>query len=346
MEPRTCRKSMDNACRDIAALQHLITVPVVDLGDREHDETLRGIYSPCYQDAVVRRYLTGQFLEHAQAYANRYGNTDLFHRYLLEVFDRLHMGCEKRKGLTIVDVGSGAGNTIFPLLSLCPESDVIATDLSIDLLLILKNALVNNNQLAHCLLLQLNAEDLLLAPDTCDLVVGGAILHHLLSPDKTISACAQILKRGGAAIFFEPFEIGHSLLELAFTEILRDKRHWFLRRQVKAFLHSSIKEYRTRRGSDKSLPVYMQIDDKWFFTQHYFRELASRHGFSECTIYPLNPGAHPLRHQTSANLRLGANLPEGALPEWAWQTIDRYDQAFSDDAMKDMLLEGAVILRK
>jgi len=337
---------MDSGCPGITALKRLVALPITDLGDTESAEDLRGIFSPCSRSDVVRRHVPEQFLSHAQTYAKKYSSTGLFQQYLLGAFDLLHLDAEKRNALTILDVGSGAGNTIFPLLSLCPGSGVIASDLSVDLLLLLKKALVQQELYEHCLLLQLNVEELNFVPATFDLVVGGAILHHLFSPDKTIGGCAQILESGGAAIFFEPFEIGHSLLELAYAEILRDKRHWFLRRRVKEFLCSSIKEYQTRRGSNKSLPVYTQIDDKWLFTRHYFLELASRYGFSECIIYPLHPAEDQLKNHTEIYLRLASDLPGEALPGWAWKIIARYDHAFSDDAMKDMLIEAAVILRK
>jgi len=50
--------------------------------------------------------------------------------------------------------------------------------------------------------------------------MGGAILHHLLNPEKAIKGAYRALKKGGYAIFFEPFENGNSILELAYSEIL------------------------------------------------------------------------------------------------------------------------------
>lgn len=43
-------------------------------------------------------------------------------------------------------------------------------------------------------------------PDSFDMVVGGAILHHPLDGTKALAAAYRALKPGGVALFLEPFE--------------------------------------------------------------------------------------------------------------------------------------------
>jgi ubiquinone/menaquinone biosynthesis C-methylase UbiE len=328
-------------------LQRLHRNQLIDLGDT--DERLRGIFSPGYETSLISHYMTDQFREDALAYVERYQKTDYFENLLTTAFAKMSLWQEQRTGLTILDVGSGAGNSALPLLTLCPQSSLIASDLSVELLVLLKDVLQQQRLHEDCLLLQLNAEDLHFREQTFDLVVGAAALHHLFTPEKTIAGCAQILKKGGHAIFFEPFENGHALLSLAYRDILREERSRALADESRNFLSGKIQEYHLRKGRDKSRLEFTSVDDKWFFTRQYFWELAERYHFSDCIIYPLYPlelAKQQFVLQTEINLRLALGRERDALPHWAWQVLQQYDDMFSEDFKKELLLEGTVILRK
>jgi ubiquinone/menaquinone biosynthesis C-methylase UbiE len=318
--------------------------PLVDLG--EHGgERLRGIFSPLYDEATVDRYIHGQFREHAQAYAEKYTAIEYFRGLLTDAFGRIGWQVPRRGEFAILDLGSGAGNSIFPLLQLCPDALVIASDLSLDLLVVLKHALGAQGVQQRCALLQLNAEELDFAPRCVDLVVGAAVLHHLLSPDAALEGCARMLKRGGTAVFFEPFENGHAMLGLMYKAILEHAQRATLLPEVRALLHGLTAEYALRKGREKSVQRFQQVEDKWLFTRHYFSEVAERAGFSHCTIYPLHAAERQFERQTEVNLRLGAGLDRNALPPWAWEIIQHYDNVFSADLKQDLLIEGGIILR-
>ncbi|MCX6356750.1 MAG: class I SAM-dependent methyltransferase [Candidatus Aureabacteria bacterium] len=329
---------------DSAWLRTLATGDLIDLGQLNHN--LEGILSPRYDEEHIKRYLTNQFLDEASVYAEKYQNEALWGGYLSRAFERLGMGIDQRRELTILDIGSGAGNTIFPLLSLCPASRIIASDLSVNLLHMLKKTLAERKLLDCCLLMQLDAEKLIFRDGAFDLVVGGAILHHLFLPENAIAGCARILKKGGCAIFFEPFENGNAILALAYREILSRARSVGISRVTKKLLRALIKDFDIRRGRDKSLPIFSAIDDKWLFTKNYFHELAEQCQFSRCTIFPLHQAPEQFEGQTGVYLRLGAGQSRDALPAWAWKIIRRYDAGFSDDMKGDLLIEGAVIFQK
>ena len=52
------------------------------------------------------------------------------------------------------------------------------------------------------------------------------------------------------------------------------------------------------------------------------------------------------RMMTKTALTSYAQLPETALPGWAWEVVARYDQTFSIDMKMDLVIEGAVIVTK
>ena len=309
-------------------------------------EQLRGIFSPLYEEASIQRYIHAQFREHAQTYAEKYTAIEYFTLLLSDAFARIGWKGQQPAGRAILDIGSGAGNSIFPLLHLCSNSLVIASDLSLELLVLLKQTLREQGLEQRCALLQLNAEELDFAPESFDLVVGAAVLHHLLSPDRTLHGCARILKPGGSAIFFEPFENGNAILSLIYEAILRQAHQEPLAPEVEALLRSLAWDHAVRKGREKSSPLFAQIDDKWLFTKSYVEEVAEKAGFSECRIYPLHPPEQQFAKQLEVNLRLGLGKERKALPQWAWEMIQHYEECFSPDLKRDLLIEGGVILRK
>jgi ubiquinone/menaquinone biosynthesis C-methylase UbiE len=319
--------------------------PVVDLGD-QGGERVRGIFSPCYDPALVRRYIQAQFLENAATYAERYAAVDLFKDMLERAFAAAGLSAEQRRGLKILDIGSGSGNTIFPLLELCPDSDVLGSDLSADILVLLMQALVHKGIAGKCCLLQLNAEELDFQPETFDLVVGGAILHHLIRPELAIAGCAKILKKGGHAIFFEPFQEGHVELRDCYADILADPRSAALTDTVRNFFRAMINDVNVRLGTDKSDPIYTRLDDKWLFPKEYVFDLARRHGFSSCQIDFCHPYESRLKNKTISVLRLGIQHTPEQVPAWVWQVVKKHDEAVPPERQSDLLIEGTIILRR
>jgi ubiquinone/menaquinone biosynthesis C-methylase UbiE len=330
------------ACQKVC--QKLYKYKLFDLGEITGDSRMRGICSPVYDESVVSKYVHAEFLEGASTYYEKYQNVAHFRALLSTALQRISV--RSTRGLRILDLGSGAGNTVIPLLELCPDSFVIASDLSKELLAMLKRAVSERGLVRSCALLQLNAEELDFQPSSFDLVVGASILHHLLSPDRTIEGCARVLKKGGHAIFFEPFEIGIMILRLVYNAILDDPRSRALPVDVTNFLRGMIRDWDVRKGRDKSSPLYLQVDDKWLFTRKYFQELAERYGFSRCTIYPLHPTERQFENHALNDLRLVTGRGREALPEWALRMIQQCDLCFSDEVRSDLLISGCIILEK
>ena len=146
-------------------------------------------------------------------------------------------------------------------------------------------------------------------------------------------------------MFFEPFENGNMLLRMVYQQIL-DRPLRRLPEEVGRILGALIRDFDLRRGRDKSAPIFRTVDDKWLFTLSYFRELADRYGFSSCRVHPLYETTQQFRKQTEAYLRLAGGLAPAAMPTWAWDLVDSYDQRFSEECKADFLIEGCVILQK
>lgn len=105
-------------------------------------------------------------------------------------------------------------------------------------------------------------------------------------------------------------------------------------------------DWATRAGSDKSGPWFRHMDDKWLFTRSWLSQAARQVGFHEPVIVPHAAHDRLFRDYTAVTLRLAAGLEEDSLPDWAWETIARFDNGFSPDMKRDLLLEGTIVLHK
>lgn len=333
----------------MTTLADQFTVPLVDLGDTRSG--MEGILVPAAEVGRAPVGVTEQFLEQAASYHERYSSEERFARLVAEALERLHL---PQGPLNVLDLGSGSGNSVWPCLELLPQCSVVAVDISPDLLAILRDhAQRQPATRGRVTPVCMSATSNHFASGCFDLVLGAAILHHLLDPGAAIDAVAHSLKPGASAVFFEPMEGGHNLLRLAYAQILeeRDDRRRTRRQRrgvepatTEAFevLEAMVGELELRTGSDKSDPIYREVDDKWLFTRTGLEDLAARAGFSEVRIDPLSIHPDPFTRHTRAILRLAKDLEPDALPEWAWAHIATFDNAFSPEARLDLLIEACI----
>jgi SAM-dependent methyltransferase len=323
--------------------QAFFSVPLVDMAALGSPE-LAGILMPEPDIAKAKIGITEQFLSDAETYHGKYTDTAYFRGLIQNALARADFA---PKSPLVLDLGSGSGNSVFPLLELFADGRVVATDLSPNLLAIMERhaaTLVGvRDRLAHVCV---DACSDYLRPGAFDLVVGAAILHHLIDPRLALRAAIRVLRPGGLAIFFEPFENGHAILRIAYTQILeKADTGASLAPELRTFLGAIVEDWRVRTGSDKSADIFRKIDDKWLFTRSYIEAAANELGFSATTIYPIHRIEEPFTRQTEVFLKLGLGAARDVLPDWAWEIIGNCDRMFSPELKTDLLIEGAILLR-
>jgi ubiquinone/menaquinone biosynthesis C-methylase UbiE len=312
---------------------------IVDLGESTRE--FAGVLAPAAGYDGHAPGVTRQFLEDAETYHEKYFDIS-YSKYQLSV--ALEAIGSARKVDTVLDIGSGSGPSVLALLDHFPDAEIIATDISPNLLAILRLALKQVNATNRCSTLCLDLNKPWFLGQPFDLAVGAAILHHLMDPSRLIEEVFKAVRPGGALAFFEPFEPGHLIMTTLYRLILARDRSEDVRlsERVASFLRGKLAEAERMKCEPKEPAAYADVDDKWYFTRDYFAEIGERIGAGRTVVAPLNFSSNPFTRYLEVHLRLGLSETPNALPGWAWNAIAEVESATSEACKRDMLLEGCV----
>ena len=322
-------------------LASVFAEPLVDLG--RDTPAFAGVYAPQRTLGATKVGVTSQFLENAETYHRAYFDTGYWNFLIGKALSAAGIDGSPRR---IIDIGSGSGNSVIPLADRFPRAEIVATDISPQLLAILRDFLrgrpEGNGRFA---LVCVDAMDARYRPGVAELAVGAAILHHILEPERVIAACFEALVPGGWAIFFEPFESGNALLKLVYRRLMGQASPDERATPGFGAIQGMLDDYAPRERP-RTDPIFRQLDDKWMFTRSYFERLRTAQGWTDLITVPLNISRTGLRDQAAVHLKLRAGLAPDALPQWAWSILDETDASISDDLRAELPQEAAVLLRK
>lgn len=327
-------------------LKVLFQRPLHNLGENG-DSALEGIFSPTYDESVINRFMTGHYAnkDSAQAQADSMSGMYEYYRTMLTTHV-INTGkiADPNAKLKILEIGCGFGSATRPLLTLFPNSQVVATELSLSMLSILRSYIKGSEYESRCSVMQLNAEELSFGAGSFDLVVGAAILHHLFEPHKVIEQCAKVLKPGGIAVFFEPYEAGMAVVAMIYQMIERDPRSWILNRKFQNYLRNTLRAWQAIGTKPKSDVFFQTIDDKWFFTRPYFETHAKSFGFNKTSIVSLSQSNTPFKELVRVHFEGNGMLPYAK--SWIWDLVDRVEQSMSRELKQELATEVCVILER
>lgn len=329
----------------LEAVGRYLNAPLVDLGST--DRKYAGVLCPEPEIHLPRVGVTETLLSGAEEYFQKYQHYGYMFRLLQTEIDALAV---TPRGIA-VDFGSGFGNTVLPLLEHFPDLSIIASDISPDLLAILLREASNRGFRDRCAAIAYDAQREYFVHGFADMVFGGAVLHHLAEPEALLKVAIDVLKPGGHAIFFEPFENGHAVLRRAYEEIVERARSRGETGPGLDFLQALVNDIavRTHRQAYPGFSEkWLHLDDKWLFARNHLEQSCIRMGASAVRVRPFNDPTNPFTAQTCSALvnYAGLAVPD-ALPEWAWKIIRHFDeQAFSPELLRDHILEGAVVITK
>jgi 2-polyprenyl-3-methyl-5-hydroxy-6-metoxy-1,4-benzoquinol methylase len=229
--------------------------------------------------------VTDQFLADAVTYHERYTNNEMWTYIMRRCLWFLSLP-DLNASLKILDVGSGSGNTVFPLATLLPKANIVATDISPQLTMMLakiaETASLSERITCYCV----DFHKDVFADSQFDLVCGGAILHHMLDPKAALVNVAKWVKPGGSIVLVEPMEAGAHLMSILYLAIVDRLEGKPGADKIVEFSRGMIPHCHERFGPSRVKPWTESLDDKWFFDSSYLRMLANE---IRCTV-----AIHPL----------------------------------------------------
>lgn len=306
------------------SVERFFTAPLVESGeifDAQHDSTS----------------LSQEFLGGAATYDARYFDGD----YLLSPLGEAFAAIDLPRAPVVLDLGSGSGSSVVPTLKLLPLAQVVATDLSPQLLHLLRRRLLDAGLAARCAIVRVDlSRENLLRDNSFDLVIGNSILHHLLRPDELLRQLFRWLRRGGHAIFIEPFAAGQFCFALLCELLAGNAAQVPGLSAVADLLRRVANDIRVRLS--RAVP-YEDLEDKWLFTREYLETAIA--GLGEVSVVPLDASPGLLVREMKKLLRHGLGLEDTNLPAWIWQQVQAWDAAYAPLAQELPLL-GRIILKR
>jgi ubiquinone/menaquinone biosynthesis C-methylase UbiE len=187
----------------------------------------------------------------------------------------------------ILDLGCGFGELTCGLVSsqYVARSHVYSVDHSIDSLrVLLRSAVPENLNELH-----LSAQDacaLSFPPATFDLVLGSALLHHILDYRSLLKRVHGILKPSGKAVFSEPFSYGYLipivLIKIALAELGIDAKR--LKKSEFGMCDFIVQDISDRVQHEDDSEFLRQLTDKHLFRRERLAAVCYEAGFKSVTF--------------------------------------------------------------
>ncbi len=288
-------------------------------------------------------HLASQFIEDAATYHERN-----FERLdFVDLIDRcLGLACVERRGpLTVLDIGSAGGASVFAACRLLPQATVVASDISPSLLARLVRFVASRDELrdrVHAYCFDLHRR--FFRVEAFDLVIGAAVVHHLLDPEAALRHVAASVKPGGRMVFVEPLEAGSLVLATICARVLeelerRGERDGVLAQRMRAFRT----DIRCRLGVPTRSPQTPLLDDKWVFDGPYVAALARALGMSSYAVHPVQADLEHVFEAAFRSTLADAGHAALSIPDCALEAVREFDRAI-DATLKARLCPTGIIV--
>jgi SAM-dependent methyltransferase len=290
--------------------------------------------------------VTQQFTDDAETYHQRY--------FVRLDFDELIDYCltladvGRQSEMRILDIGSGSGSSVFAAFRLLPRSEIFASDLSPQLLGMLAAFVESRADLrgrvrSFCFDLHRR----FFKPEIFDLVIGTAILHHLLDPKAALSNVARSLKPGGKIILVEPLESGSLILTVLWANVLRilgdlGQGDSELARLMKAMRL----DIQHRLGPPAAKPWTPFLDDKWVFDEPYLIRLAHELGMSKIDIHPGQADLTRIFESAFRSQLSDSGLGGISVPEQVMNCVREFDESIGPGLKGKICPTGIIVFTK
>ncbi len=291
--------------------------------------------------------VTAQFIDDADSYHEHYFNRVDF----LELVGRM-LTCgqvDLNRPIRVLDIGSGGGSSVFAALKLMPNSEVVASDISPQLLAKLVAIAATQEAMrdrvsAYCFDLHVP----FFAEDTFDIVLGCAILHHLVDPHQALKHVIEAMKPGAKIIMVEPLEAGSLFNCFIYDTIIEIERKQGTAEDgsLIQLLHALRNDIQHRQGPPKCKPWTEHLDDKWVFNAAYLSDLAKSLGCTHSEVFPAQAEVKELFEGSLKDLLVVSGNASVKLTSASVAFLKEVDQGLSTSLKQRLCPTGIIIFTK
>ena len=192
--------------------------------------------------------------------------------------------------LTILDIGSGGGSSVFAAAKLLPKSHIVGSDISPQLLEKMAAFTASSDEFrdrvsAYCF----DLHKPFFRQDSFDAVIGCAILHHLVDPYAALTNVVFALKEGGKVILCEPLEAGNLINAIIYEAVITLQREvgTSVDERLSKLMFAMRCDIFARLGVPEVKPYTRDLDDKWVFDPTYLAGLAKQLGMKNVEVFPV-----------------------------------------------------------
>lgn len=302
--------------------------------------------SPILATEVIAREgvkgLGDQFITGASDYDDRYVDVEPMIRKLSGSVEI--SGFLPPPKMKILDIGCGSGNATMALANMFPHAEIVATDLSPNLLEILAKKAERFGLQDRVTCVVADASAIKLKPGSFDIVCGSSMLHHLVDPETVLNGYIESLNPNGIGMFFEPFHAGNFVIRQVIIGLRHlAKYHGGVEDEDLASLDRFVFGIDFVTQTDRSHPVLKELDDKWLFSKEMFRRVAKRFD-KEAVIYTANPASEGYKDKIGSML-YSVSGRRVEWPAWALEFFADIDSAEKGELADDILMEGCTVFK-
>jgi SAM-dependent methyltransferase len=333
---------------DLRSARHKISAP-----DEPGHEQLLAPGVRVYRDGPVLIdrawspiHVASQFIEDADTYHQRYFErldfVDLVARCLTLA------GVDRDAPMRVQDIGSGGGSSVFAACRLLPRAEIFATDISPQLLRLLGNFVESRAELrGRVRTFCFDLHRRFFRAGNFDLVLGAAILHHLLDPRAALANVADSLKPGGKLILVEPLEAGSLVMAMVYARVLEvlaasGDVDGPLARLMKALRL----DIQCRLGPPVPTPWTALLDDKWIFDEPYLMQLAIELGLSKVEIHPAQPDLSQVYEVAFRSVLADSGNAALTIPEPVVAAVREFDRSIAPDLKQHRCPTGIIVFTR
>lgn len=323
---------------------------------RPSDRTQQALLAPgvdVFRDGAIlvdRKWspigVTDQFIADAETYHQRYFERLDFDDLLARCLT--FAGVDRTTPLRVLDIGSGSGSSVFAACRLLPRAEIVASDISPRLLKMLAAFVESRDELRGRIVpFCVDLHRKFFRPACFDLVIGAAILHHLLDPRAALSEVAASLKPGGRIILVEPLESGSLILSAVYAAVLQVLANEGDGDRPLARLMKALRlDIQSRLGPPRTKPWTALLDDKWIFDEPYLIELAAQLGMKRVEVHPAQPDLTQIYESAFLSVLADSGNRDLPVPEPALDAVREFDRSIGPELKAKMCPTGILVFTK